>query len=81
MRQAPFTPHRWKSDYWILNLVDRILEVYRDPAPDPSARYGWSYASGRTYPAGDVVAPLALPSMRLAVSDLLPRSTPNHPER
>jgi Uma2 family endonuclease len=28
-------------DYWIVNLVDRVLEVYREPAPDaaaPSAR-------------------------------------------
>jgi hypothetical protein len=28
-------------DYWILNLVDRALEVIHDPAPDPAAPYGW----------------------------------------
>jgi hypothetical protein len=21
------------ADYWILNLVDRVVEVYRDPVP------------------------------------------------
>src|SRR5882724_10191502 len=30
-------------DYWIVNLVDRALEVYRDPGPDPATPYGWRY--------------------------------------
>src|SRR5262245_12911210 len=25
------------EEYWIVNLVDRVLEVYREPAPDDSA--------------------------------------------
>src|SRR5947199_8877215 len=33
------------DDYWILNLVDRALEVYRRAVQDPSARFGWRYAS------------------------------------
>ena len=28
------------QDYWIVNLVDRVLEVYRDPAPDRVALLG-----------------------------------------
>ena len=28
-------------DYWVLNLVDRVLEVYREPAPDSAAPFGW----------------------------------------
>lgn len=31
------------QDYWIVNLIDRALEVYRDPAPDASAPHAWSY--------------------------------------
>jgi Uma2 family endonuclease len=59
-------------DYWIVNLVDRVLEVYRDPQPDPSAAYGWQYRSVTILtPPADVV-PLALPSSRIAVADLLP---------
>jgi Uma2 family endonuclease len=60
------------EDYWIVNLVDRVLEVYRDPAPDPAAIYGWNYRSvGRVAPPATVTL-LALPTVRLAVADLLP---------
>jgi Uma2 family endonuclease len=60
------------EDYWIVNLVDRVLEIYRDPSPDPGALYGWRYRSVTTLapPAGAV--PLAFPSSRIAVADLLP---------
>ena len=58
------------ADYWILNLVDRVLEVYREPAPDPGAPYGWRYLSGERLDAAAVASPLALPSVRLAVRAL-----------
>jgi Uma2 family endonuclease len=60
------------SDYWIVNLVDRVLEVYRDPVPDPSARYEWRYASVRTLTESETAVPLALPTLHIAVADLLP---------
>ena len=60
------------ADYWIVNLVDRVLEVYRDPGPDPSASYGWTYLSIQRLPAGEHIAPLAVPTSRIAVIDLLP---------
>ena len=59
-------------DYWIVNLVDRVVEVYRDPTPDPSARYEWRYASVRTAAESETVTPLALPTLHIAVADLLP---------
>jgi len=55
-----------------VNLVDRVLEVYRDPAPDPSAHYGWRYRSVTTMTAPAVVVPLAFTSSQIAVADLLP---------
>lgn len=58
-------------DYWIVNLVDRALEIYRDPGPDPSAAYGWRYRSVEILSPPGVAVPLALPSTRLAVADLL----------
>jgi Uma2 family endonuclease len=61
------------EDYWIVNLVDRVLEVYRDPAPDPAAYYGWAYRSVVTLTPPAVAAPLAFPASRIAVADLLPR--------
>jgi Uma2 family endonuclease len=60
------------QDYWIVNLVDRVLEVYRDPVPDSSAPYGWRYRSVERLTAPDHVALLGLPDVHIAVSDLLP---------
>jgi Uma2 family endonuclease len=33
------------ADYWIVNLMDLVLEVYREPRPDPAASLAWRYAS------------------------------------
>ena len=60
------------GDYWIVNLVDRCVEVCREPAPDPTAPYGWRYASVTTLRPGDTVSPLAAPAARVPVADLLP---------
>jgi len=60
------------EDYWIVNLVDRVVEVYREPGADPSAIHGWRYRSVTTLAPSAVVVPLALPSARIAVADLLP---------
>ena len=59
-------------DYWILNLVDRVMEVYRQPGPDTFGAYGWRYASTEIVRPGASVAPLAAPAARVAVADLLP---------
>lgn len=59
-------------DYWIVNLVDHVLEVYRDPVAAPASPYGWRYASVTTRQGADVVTPLAAPRSRVAVADLLP---------
>ena len=59
-------------DYWIVNLVDRLLEVHRDPEPDPSASYGWRYRSVTALAPPALVTPLAFTSSRIAVADLLP---------
>ncbi len=60
------------QDYWIVNLVDCVLEVYRDPGPDPSAPHGWRYRSVATLTPPAVVVPLAFTSSQIAVADLLP---------
>jgi Uma2 family endonuclease len=59
------------ADYWIVNLVDNLLEVYREPRADPDAPHGWRYGSTTTLRRGDVVSPLALPGRPVPVSDLL----------
>ena len=60
------------EDYWIVNLVDRVLEVYRGPWPDTSAMYGWRYRSVTALTPSSVVVPLAFPSSQIAAADLLP---------
>ena len=60
------------DDYWIVNLVDRVLEVYRDPVGDPAASFGWRYQSVEVVERGAFVSPLALPGARIRVADLFP---------
>jgi Uma2 family endonuclease len=60
------------EDYWIVNLVDRVVEIYRDPSPDPAAIHGWRYRSVTTFAPSASAVPLAFPSSRIAVADLLP---------
>jgi Uma2 family endonuclease len=58
------------QDYWIVNLVDRVLEVYRDPGPDASAAYGWRYRSVTTLAPPAVARPLAFSDIRVPLADL-----------
>jgi Uma2 family endonuclease len=60
------------QEYWIMNLVDGGLEVYRDPGPDPSAPYGWRYRSVMRLAPPATVSPLAFPASQVSVADLLP---------
>lgn len=60
------------EDYWVLNLVDRVLEVYRLPVADPDARFGWRYSSKEIFGPDAAVSPLIAPDAPIAVRDLLP---------
>jgi Uma2 family endonuclease len=58
--------------YWIVNLIDRVVEVYRDPSADVTAPYGWRYMSvERVAPTGSVT-PLGVPTAPISVAALLP---------
>jgi hypothetical protein len=58
------------ADCWIVNLVDRALEVCRAPMRVPGGR--WKYRSVRALGPRAAIAPLAAPRARLRVADLLP---------
>jgi Uma2 family endonuclease len=60
------------GDYWIVNLVDQVLEVHRDPARPGPARRRWGYAAIQTLGADAVMAPLSAPAARIHVADLVP---------
>jgi Uma2 family endonuclease len=59
-------------EYWILNLRERVLEVYREPVADARAVYGAAYRQQRIYTTGEPVSPLCAPDATLAVEQLLP---------
>ena len=71
-RKASLYARAGIADYWIVNLVDKQLEVRRDPRPDPSQHYGHGYASVTTLVPPAVVNPLAATQVSVAVADLLP---------
>jgi Uma2 family endonuclease len=59
-------------EYWIVNLADRVLEVYRDPTATPGTPGGPRYATVLVRDVAGIAAPLAAPAARIAVADLLP---------
>ena len=60
------------ADYWILNLVDRQLEIRRNPGRAPDRKGRWTYHDVTIIPADGQATPLAAPQARIAVADLLP---------
>ena len=59
-------------ELWVLNLVDRQLEVLRDPVPEVAARHQWQYQTHLTVSRDGTAAPLAAPHIEARVADLLP---------
>jgi len=59
-------------EYWIVNLVDRALEVHREPHAPADATEEWSYRSIEVLRPPLHVSPLAAPHTRILVADLLP---------
>jgi Uma2 family endonuclease len=59
-------------EYWIVNLVDRVLEVHRDPGRLDDTRRRWAYRSVQMLAPDAAVSPLAAPGARVPVADLLP---------
>jgi Uma2 family endonuclease len=60
------------TDYWVIDVNGRRVEVYRDPRPDPAKPFGAWYTKVAVYGATDAIAPLAAPAARLTAADLLP---------
>jgi Uma2 family endonuclease len=53
------------AEYWIVNLIDDTLEVYREP-------HGEQFRNLQTFVGGQHIMPLAQPTLSIRVSDLLP---------
>ena len=70
--KAPLHARAGISDYWIVNLVDRQLEVHRRPGPDPAHEGRFVHADVTVVPANGTATPLSAPGAAIAVADLLP---------
>jgi Uma2 family endonuclease len=60
------------ADYWVVNLISDVLEVYRQPGAVVSGHDVWKYSSVRLLRRHAVVTPLAAPTARIRVRALLP---------
>ena len=58
-------------DYWIVNLMERHIEVLRAPVEDAGHPFGYRYASVTFARKGETIQPLAEASA-IRVDDLLP---------
>lgn len=52
-------------EYWIINIEDACIEIYREPATD-------TYSNQSILHAGDQLSCQAFPDHQLAVTDVLP---------
>ena len=55
-------------EYWIVNLPNRVVEVFRTPSSN-------GYLQMTTLAAGDVLSPQAFPDIVLAIDEILPTTT------
>lgn len=68
-RKGPLYASGGIAEFWIVNLVDRVVEVYREPMP---ASDGWTYRLIQRFGPDDTLSPLAAASCAIRVADLLP---------
>lgn len=50
-------------EYWLINIIDRTIEVRRSPKDG-------EYSSDQVFAAGESVSPLSVPNVRLSVDDV-----------
>jgi len=60
------------ADYWIVNLPERRVEVYRDPVNATGKRSDWKFASIERRTLGENVSMLKRPGVIIPVSAMLP---------
>jgi Uma2 family endonuclease len=65
-RKVPLYARAGIPEYWLVNLVKRCLEVFRNPQDG-------AYTVHRVLHDGDSIAPLARPEAAIPVASLLPR--------
>jgi len=56
-------------EYWIVNLVDQVLEAYREPI---MINGRWTYQMRLLLASDKTIAPLAFPDVEIALSEIFP---------
>lgn len=59
-------------EYWIVNLIDRQLEVRRSPVANEPQPFGFGYSEMIILTEDQHVSPLEKPALEIAISDILP---------
>ncbi len=60
------------SDYWVIDLKNRQIHVFRDPVELPEGLEATAYRTHLVFGAEETLAPLAAPDASVKVADLLP---------
>ena len=58
-------------EYWIVNMQDRNVEIYREPVADAAAVLGFRYASHRICGEGETISSLLRADQSVAVASLV----------
>jgi len=59
-------------DYWIVNIPEKRVEVYRNPENPTGRKSDWHYAAIRHFALNGKVKLLAYPRIEIQVRDMLP---------
>jgi Uma2 family endonuclease len=59
-------------DYWVIDVENQKLHVFRDPVALPAGLGATAYRMRQTLDPTDSIAPLAAPTANVRVADLLP---------
>lgn len=60
------------QDYWVIDVENRLLLVFRDPVPLPTGLGATAYRTHFTLGPTDIISPLAAPNSSITVADMLP---------
>ena len=60
------------ADYWVIDVENRVLLVFRDPVPLPAGLGATAYRTHFTLGPTDSISPLAAPNNSITVADMLP---------
>src|SRR5205814_10223162 len=56
---------------WLIDVVDEVVEIHREPELSPAAHYGWRYRRIEALRPPAAARPLIASSMPIRVADLL----------